>query len=132
MKKINADISIGALLFWIIVLVLFYTQIFSLIWPIWLVGFAPIYFVTQILILKMSTYVLVGNSIVIKQYFKEIRIDFDKIKSYEIKDSSLIKSLFTGLPRKTIRIKYNKYDSIEILTVNNEIVKILPDIGSVQ
>ena len=73
----------------------------------------------------MSNYRITDTELVINQYFKEYKIALDKIKSYEIKDVNLLKRLFTGLPQKTIFIKYNKYDSIEILTANQDIVNVL-------
>jgi uncharacterized membrane protein YdbT with pleckstrin-like domain len=127
MKKIKADISIVALLFWIIVLILFYTIIIKMTWPTWLVGFAPIYFVIQIIIFKMGHYRITEKELVINQYLKKYNISLDKIKSYEIKEASFLKRLITGLPKKTIFIKYNKYDSIELLTANEEIIKTLPN-----
>lgn len=132
MKKINADISVLSLLFWMTIVLIFYILLFKLNWPVWFVGFAPIYSVIQIIILKMSNYKIGNNELVIYQYFKKYHVELDKIKSYTIKESNFFKQLLTGFPRKTIYIKYNKYDSIEILTSNQDIINTLHNKGYIQ
>lgn len=114
-----------ALLFWITIVSVFYLLIFKFNLASWLVGFAPVYFVVQIVIMKMSKYKIDRNKIEIYQYFKKYDVEFDKIKSYTIKENKFLRQLFTGFPKKTIYIKYNKYDSIEILTSNQNIINIL-------
>jgi hypothetical protein len=125
MKKIQADISMLSIVFWLIVVVCSYILILNSDLPIWLIGFVPIGFVIQTLIFKMSNYRIVEDELVVNQSFKKTRIELEKIKSYEIKEHSILKQILTGFPKRAIAIKYNKYDSIIILTANPEILTAL-------
>ncbi len=120
--KFKAEISIFSLLFWVALCVSIYLFLPYPQWPTWSIMAFPSIFTGRTLGSLTIKYNINDSSIRINQIFKkQIEIKFEKIRNCKKKKSSFLKQLFIGAPKHTIEINYNKYDTIEIMTFNQEI-----------
>jgi len=124
MKTQYASISFFGLFFWIIVNTLFFAAFFLMHLPPWTVGFAPLFFIVYILMLKTTKYQFSDNEITIKSPFdKPQTIQTEDIQHYRVKKTNRLKQLF-GVPPFITFLKL-KQGSVELLTINRLVINSL-------
>ncbi len=109
MKKVNANISVFSLIFWVVLVIA---------GVIWNISMFPLFFTIQILVKMITKYELGEDKITTKVLFEKTEIDLKKIRSYSVKEQSFWKQLFFGFPAKTIAVKFNKFDDAELFTTD--------------
>ncbi len=125
MKTVKTNISIESLLLWTAVIIAGYFGILHFDLPAWLAGVVPIHLLVQILMIKSTKYVISDNELLISRPFEKIPIKLDQIRSYSIQKTNLIKRFITGFPKEVVLLNYNKYDAIELLSTDPELIKSL-------
>jgi predicted membrane protein len=124
MKTQYASISFFGLFFWIIVNTLFFAVFFLMHLPPWTIGFAPLFFIVYILMLKTTKYQFSDNEITIKSPFESTQIIQTKnIKHYRVKETNYLRQLF-GVPPFITFLKL-KQGSVELFTINRNVINSL-------
>lgn len=119
----SSKASRGAFFFY---LVLFVAWVVGLWWagePMWYLAFFPFYGFGLILLVKTEKYKLQRNELFVKGLMEHKHIPFEEIRSVELVEQPQWKSLITGFPKQSLKVRYQKYEEVWLHARNPQELK---------